>query len=180
MQNPTGICIVEKELNDVTGGCYVLNMNGIYGRDVSTYKRGIKLNRITKVTSIQDEFTPVAASNLYWIMQTTANVSINPTNKKMARLTIGTNSIYAIIKSPDIAQFEFVPSSTSFVNYLTETKPIFSTIMIGKDQTNGGYGKLQFKLTGVTAPTTIRVDFVDAISTVVPDIIPMPNWTTSN
>ncbi len=180
MQNPTGVCIVEKELNDATGGCYVLNMNGIYSRDVSTYKRGIKLNRTTKVTSIQDEFSPLAASSLYWIMQTTANVSINPSNKKMAKLTIGTNSVYAIIKSPDTAQFEYVPSSTGFVNYLTETKPIFSTIMIGKDQTNGGYGKLQFKLTGVTASTTIRVDFVDAMTTVVPDITAVSNWTTSN
>ncbi|HEY5507576.1 MAG TPA: IPT/TIG domain-containing protein [Paludibacter sp.] len=180
MENPTGVCIVDKELNDGIGGCYVLNMNGIYGRDASSYKRGIKLNRSTKVTSIQDEFTPISSSTVYWIMQTIANISINPSNKKMAKLTIGTKVIYAIIKSPAEAAFEYVTSSTGFVNYLSETKPIFSTIMIGKDQTNGGYGKLQFKLTGVTASTTIRVDFVDATTTVVPDITAMSNWTTSN
>ena len=180
MQNPAGFCIVEKELNDASGGCYVLNMNSIYSRDAYVYKRGIKLNRTTNVTTIQDEFIPRTSSTVYWLMHTVANVSINPSNKMIAKLTIGSKVIYAIIKSPSDATFEYVPSSSGNVNYLSETKPIFATIMNGKDKTNGSYGKLQFKLTGVPTSTTIRVDFVDAMTSVVPNLVTMSDWNTSN
>lgn len=179
MQNPTGLAVKEQDANDANEGYYVTNLTSNYSRDVYSYRRGIKLNRTTKVTSVQDEFTTKAASMVYWIIQTPAIVSIEAGNKKIAKLTIGTKSIYAIIKSPTNAEFEYVPSSITSINYLTETQSIFSTIMSGKDYTNGVYGKLQFKMTGVTGANTFRVDFVDDKTVTVQGLVSMPNWSTS-
>ena len=95
-------------------------------------------------------------------------------------MTIGNKSIYAIIRSPANAEFEYVPASTNDINYLDETKPVFSTIMSGKDLLNGKYGKLQFKLTGVSGKVITRVDFVDDITTKVTEIIQFKNWNTTN
>jgi predicted outer membrane repeat protein len=172
MQNPLGVAVEEHDVNDATGGYYVTNLTDNYSRDVTSYRRGISLNRATQVTSVQDEFTPKTASTVYWIIQTPAIVSVSSLDKKIAKMTIGTKSIYAIIKTPANAEFEYVPSSTSIVNYLAETQPSFETIMAGKDLKNGLYGKLQFKLTGVTGANTIRVDFVSDSLTIVPDITP--------
>lgn len=180
MQNPYGIANEQDDANDALGGYYVTNLTANYSRDVSSYNRGVKINRQMKVTTVQDEFSTKTASTVYWLIHTAAIVSINSTNKKIAKLTIGTKSIYAIIKSPAEAEFEYVPSSANSVNYLTETKSIFSTIMLGKDQTNGIYGKLQFKLSGVTGAKIIRVDFVDDTTTSTPDIVQLSDWNTSN
>jgi len=180
MQNPLGVAIEEKDANDSNGGYYITNLTPIYNRDVTSYRRGIKLNRIKKITSVQDEFTTKKASTVYCLIHTAAIISINSTNKKIAKMTIGNKSIYAIIKSPANAEFEYVPASNDKVNYLEETKPVFSTIMSGKDLLNGKYGKLQFKLTGVSEKLTARVDFVDEITTKVPELISLTNWNTSN
>jgi hypothetical protein len=180
MQNPKGIAVEELDANDATGGYYITNLTDNYNRDVTLYRRGIKINRKTEVTSVQDEFTTKSASTVYWIVQTPAIISINPDNKKIAKMTIGTKSIYAIIKSPANAEFEYVPGSTNSINYLPETQSIFSTIMSGKDKINGEYGKLQFKLTGVTGTSIVRVDFVDDSSKKLPKITPLIKWNTVN
>jgi len=180
MQNPLGIAIEEQDANDINGGYYISNLTPIYNRDVTSYKRGIKLNRTKKITSVQDEFTTSKASTVYCLFHTSANISINTANKKIAMMTIGNKSIYAIIRSPANAEFEYVPASTNDINYLDETKPVFSTIMSGKDLLNGKYGKLQFKLTGVSGKVITRVDFVDDITTKVTEIIQFKNWNTTN
>lgn len=180
MQDPLGIAVEEKDANDVKGAFYITNLTSVYNRDVISYRRGIKLNRSTKVTSIQDEFNTKAPSTVYWLIHTAASISISPANKKVAKMTIGGKSIYAIIKSPIAAEFEYVPSSTNGINYLAETSPIFSTIMSGKDLPNETFGKLQFKMYGVTGATTIRVDFVDNTTTPTPELVQFSNWNTVN
>ena len=180
MQNPLGLAVEEQDASDAEGAYYVTNLTSNYSRDVSSYRRGIKINRIKKVISVQDEFTTQITSTVYWLIHTAAIVAVNASNKKIAKLTIGTKSIYAIIKSPAEAQFEYVPGSTNSINYLTETKPIFSTIMSGKDQSNGIYGKLQFKLSGIIGTKTLRVDFVDDTSVLVSDIVSFSKWTPNN
>ena len=180
MQNPLGIAIEEKDASSAEGAYYVTNLTPNYCRDVSSYRRGIKINRTSRVTTVQDEFTTKATSTVYWLMHTAAIVSVISSNKKIAKLTIGAKSIYAILKSPVDAEFEYISSSTKSINYLEETKPVFSTIMSVEDQNNGTYGKLQFKLTGINGSKTIRVDFVDEISTTVPDLVSFTNWNIGN
>jgi len=89
---------------------------------------------------------------------------------------------YAIIQSPTNAVFEKIDRSTSQINYLAETSSIFSGVMTGKNSMNQWYGKLQIKLTGLTAavPVTIKVDFVKSTSATTQALASLANWTTTN
>jgi hypothetical protein len=91
-------------------------------------------------------------------------------------------TFYAIIQSPSNAVFEKVDRSTSQINYLSETAPIFSSIMAGRNTPNQWYGKLQIKMTGLSAstPVTVRVDFVRSLNSTTPTLTALTGWTTSN
>lgn len=180
-QNPDGKATLEKEGTDNIGGYYVLNMLDVYNRDVTAYKRGIKLNRNTGVISVQDEFTPKNSSTVYWLMHSPATDGmVISSDGKTATMIRNGKTFYAIIKTPSNASFVKVDRSTSSINYLTETAPIFSSIMTGQNGINQFYGKLQIKLSGVSGPTNLRVDFVKSLSTTTPSFTGLSNWTTSN
>jgi hypothetical protein len=170
--------------NDGVGGFYVTDLQACYSKDVSSYKRGIKLNRTTGVITVQDEFTPsITNSTVYWLMHSPATDGlIISANGKTATMTKNGKTFYAIIQSPSTAVFQKIDRSTSQINYLTETAGIFSGIMAGRNSINQWYGKLQIKLTGLPAstPVTVRVDFVKSTSTVTQPLIGMQLWTTSN
>jgi hypothetical protein len=180
-QNPSGVSTISKSGSDATGGFYVVDLTSPYTRDVTAYKRGIKLNRNSGVITVQDEFTPKASSTVYWLMQSPATDGlVISTDGKTATMTKNGKTFYAIIQSPATAVFTKVDRSTSQVNYLSETAPIFGNIMNGKNSMNGFYGKLQVKMTGVTAATTIRVDFVKSTTASLPPLTALSSWTTGN
>lgn len=180
-QNPDGKAILEKEATDNIGGYYVLNMQDIYSRDVTAYKRGIKLNRTSGVISVQDEFTPKASSTVYWLMHSPAtDGTIISADGKTATMIRNGKTLYAVIKAPSNASFVKVDRSTTSINYLTETAPIFSSIMSGQNGINQFFGKLQIKLTGVSGATKVRVDFVKSTGTSTPALIDLSSWTTAN
>ena len=182
-QDLVGKATIKRESNDNTGGLYILNMTDCYSRDVSVYSRGIKLNRNSGIITIQDEFKPVATSTVYWIMHSPAtdNLIISSDGKK-ATMTKNGKIFYAIIKSPSTARFEKVDRSETTINYLSETQPIFGSVMAAKNGINKWYGKLQIKLADVKNDglTTVRVDFTQNSSALAPDLISMDNWTTTN
>ncbi len=181
-QNPTGASTVDKQVSDAGGAYYILNLQGIYNRDVASYKRGIKLNRSQGIISIQDEFTPSTPNTTaYWIMHSAATDGCAISGDgKMATMTKNGKVLYAVIKSPANAQFQLVNRNESAINYLTETQPIFGTSMNGKNSINKWYGKLQIKLTGLNAATSIRVDFIKSQSTSTPPVSNLSDWTTTN
>lgn len=180
-QNPFGKSVPESSANDNAGGYHVLNMTSCYSRDVISYKRGIKLNRSTGIISVQDEFTPIKNSTVYWIMHSpsTDGLAISADGKTATMIKNG-KTYYARIVSPANASFNLVNRSETLINYLDETAPIFSGIMSGKNRPNKWYGKLQIKLSDISAATTIRVDFVKSTSAVSPALTPMSSWTTTN
>jgi hypothetical protein len=181
-QNLTGVATIANQGGDNVGGFYVVDVKDCYKRDVSNYQRGIKLNRTKGIITIQDEFTPLSTnSTVYWLMQSPATDGmVISADGKTATLTKNGKIFFAIIKTPDNAQFEKVDRSTSKVNYLTETANIFSSIMNGKNSLNPYYGKLQIKLTSIGLPTTIRVDFVKSIATETPVLKELKSWSTVN
>ena len=181
-QNPLGAASVAASSADITGGYYVIDLAGCYSKDVSAYKRGIKLNRSTSVITIQDEFTPKTSSTVYWLMQSLATDGlIISADGKTATMIKNGKTLYAVIQSPSNAMFQKVDRSTNQINYLTETAPIFSPVMTGKNSSNQYYGKLQIKLTGVAAiATTIRVDFVKSATSPTTPLIALNAWTTGN
>jgi hypothetical protein len=182
-QDPMGAASVTKEANDAAGGYFVVNMTGAYNRDLSDYKRGIKLNRQLKSVTIQDEFTPKSATNAYWIMHSpcTDNAVIAPDRRTITMVKNG-KTAYLRLVSPANAQFSVVNRSTSLINYLDETAPIFSGIMAGKNSINTWYGKVQVKLTGLAGntPVTVKVEFSGSATDNTTPLVPLASWTTSN
>lgn len=182
-QNPSGVATLTKEANDNNGGFYVYNLKDNYKRDVSEYKRGIKLNRNGKTITVQDDFIPAQSSTVYWLMHTAATDGITvSTDGKTATMNRNGKTFYATIVSPSAARFEKVNRSPTVINYLNETAPVFNGVMMGKNATNPNYGKLQIKLVDVKpgAATSIRVDFSGASSATVLPLVSLDNWTTSN
>lgn len=182
-QNPTGIATVVSKANDGIGGYHIIDLSSVYSRDVSTYRRGIKLNRNNGFISVQDEFTPNKGSTVYWLMHSPATDGLAiSANGKTATMTKNGKTFFAVIQSPSNAVFERVDRSTSQINYLTETSPIFSSIMAGKNTPNQWYGKLQIKMVGLTAntPVTLRVDFVRSLGTTTTPLSSLSSWTTAN
>jgi hypothetical protein len=183
-QNPSGAATVIGSANDNAGGFYITDLQKCYSKDVSLYRRGIKLNRNTGIVSVQDEFIPtIDKSTVYWIMHSPATDGlVISTDGKIATMIKNGKTYYAVIKSPSNAVFEKVDRSTSQVNYLSETASIFSNIMSGKNSINQWYGKLQIKLTGLikSAPITIRVDFVKTSTAVTPALVSLTSWSTIN
>ncbi|MBD2723117.1 DUF4962 domain-containing protein [Hymenobacter armeniacus] len=182
-QTPTGVATVAAQQADNTGGFYVLNLADVYTRDVTAYKRGIKLNRSSGIVTVQDEFTPVRGSTVYWLMHSPATDGLLiSTDGQTATMTKNGKTYYAVIKAPAGARFTKVDRSTSTINYLPETAPIFAGIMASENTPNQWYGKLQIKLDALApnVPTTIRVDFVKAATATTPALTALNSWTTSN
>ncbi len=182
-QNPSGVATLIAKANDGTGGYHSIDLSSVYSRDVSVYKRGIKLNRTSKVITVQDEFTPITTSSVYWLMHSPAtDGAVISTDGKTATLLKNGKTFYARIVSPATATFQKVDRSSSVINYLPETASIFSSIMAGKNTPNQWYGKLQIKLTGLAlaTPQTIRVDFLSNNAAASTPLVALNNWTTSN
>jgi hypothetical protein len=182
-QNPKGVAAVSDQMADNSGGFYILDLTSCYSRDVTDYKRGIKLNRTSGIITIQDEFILKSTSTVYWIGQSPATDGLVISNGgKNATMTKNGKTFYAAIKSPQNATFEKTDRSETVINYLPETYPIFSSLMIGKNSVNKWYGKLQIKLanTGQQQTTTLRIDFSTSAVLNAPGLINLSDWTTSN
>ena len=180
-QNPLGKAVLDRSANDGFGGFYILNMSPCYNRDVSAYKRGIKLNRSSGIITVQDEFTPLKSSTVYWLMHSPSTDGlIISADGKLATMNKNGKTYYARLVAPDNATFQLVNRSETAINYLSETEPIFSSVMNNKNKPNRWYGKLQVILTGVTAATTIKVDFIKATGVTSGVAVPLNSWTTIN
>jgi hypothetical protein len=181
-QNPAGVASVIHEGADNDGGFYVLDLTSCYNRDVTYYKRGIKLNRSSGLITIQDEFILKNNSTVYWLGQSPATDGLSISNGgKTATMVKNGKTFYAFLKSPENAVFEKVDRSESTINYLPETSVIFASIMAGKNSVNKWYGKLQIRFSGTAQSlTTVRVDFSDLSNVTAPDITELINWTTTN
>lgn len=182
-QNPDGSATLSTKAHDGSGGYHVIDLTNVYSRDVSAYKRGVKLNRNTGVITVQDEFTPKVTSTVYWLMHSPATDGLMiSADGKTATMTKNGKTYYAVISSPANAVFDKVDRSATQINYLSETAPVFSGIMAGANSPNQWYGKLQIKMVGLASliPVTVRVNFVKSLSVSIPPLTPLAGWTTSN
>ena len=183
-QNPAGVANFVNNSNDAAGGFFIADLKNCYTKDVSSYNRGVKLNRTTGVITIQDEFTPtVNNSTVYWLMHSPATDGLLiSSDGKTATMIKNGKTFYAVIQSPSNAVFNKVDRSATQINYLSETSGIFSGIMTGKNTPNQWYGKLQIKLTGLVAasPVTVRVDFLKTPTTITSPLVALSSWSTNN
>lgn len=182
-QKPTGAATFAAPVNDASGGYLILDLTDCYSRDVSAYKRGLKLRRSNGVLTLQDEFTPTGIGPAYWLMHSPSTDGIViSTDGKRATMTKNGKQFHASIQSPANATFTVVSRNETGINYLSETAGIFAAMMNGKNSVNRWYGKLQIKLASTTPnqPVTIRVDFAKSPQTAGANLVALANWNTQN
>lgn len=146
-QNPHGVAKLLEQGTSENDGFYFLDLTECYNRDVSSYLRGIKLNRANRTIEVQDEIKALKRSTIWWSMHTKANIGIAD-DGRTAVLTIGDQKMVARIVGEEDAKFCELPAT-----YLpTQSFPL--TI----NSLNEGFRKLAIQLTDVK-DVTIRVDF---------------------
>ena len=131
--------------------------------------------------TVQDEFAPINKnSTIYWIMHSPATDGLSISiDGKVATLSKNGKKYFARILSPTEATFSLTNRSTNSINYLSETKDIFSQSMLNKNGFNIYYGKLEIKLTNVSNSTNISVSF--SANNLNENILkPLESWTSSN
>ena len=146
-QNPTGEATLLKQKSDKTKGFYTLNLSNCYSKDVTSYHRGIKLDRLHQVMTVRDEFNAKTKSDLWWSMHTKAKIEISK-DGKTAILSIGKKKMYAQINTSLNAKFEVLPAS-----YLPGR-----TFSLTQNSANEGFKKLAIRLADVKEGA-IQVDF---------------------
>jgi hypothetical protein len=134
--------------SETNQGTVTIDMQGIYSRDVNTYQRACRLNRLHRVITIQDTYSAKENKRIWWNMNTTASVSIS-SDGRSALLTRNGKQLKALIRFPHEAQFQVLPAT-----YLDGR-----TFPLTTNGSNGGYKKL-----GICLPSSkegiIRVDFL--------------------
>lgn len=129
---------------------YIIDLTDCYKRDVSSYKRGLKLDRDNKCIIIQDEFElKNTNNNVYWIAHTPkANFFELSDDNRSVRYFENGKEVFIKLLAPDNVSFQVVKPNLNEANYLDITKGIFQ-IMDGKNPINKWYGKLQINMNNI-------------------------------
>jgi hypothetical protein len=124
-----------------------LDMKGVYSRDVNSYQRACRLNRVHRVITIQDTYSARENKRVWWNMNTASQIAIS-SDGQSALLNLNGKQLKAIIRYPHDAKFQALP--VTFLDGRTFTLATQSAI--------GG------KKLGICLPSSkdgiIRVDFM--------------------
>ena len=80
-QDEKGTAKVIRQASTADAGYYILDLGDVYNRDVIHYERGIKLDRKKQIITIQDEFTALEKSTVWWSMHTQADIRLSKDGK---------------------------------------------------------------------------------------------------
>ena len=154
--------------SDAKSGFYILDLEECYQRDLASYHRGIMMDREKQIITVQDEFSPIKTSTIYWSMHTKAKIDIAK-DGQLATLKIGDKTMFVSLNGANGAKFEVLPAT-----YLPgEAFPLT------KNSVNKGFKKLVVKIDGVTNPTTLKVDFSPSknnLKTISTTLSPLKKW----
>lgn len=146
-QDPKAEAHMIRQRSNTNQGSFVLDLTDCYKRDVTTYHRGIKLDRINKIMTVQDEVSAKKPSDMWWSMHTKANIKIAKDGRS-AILSIGKKKMTVMITSPSNVKFKVLPAT-----YLPG-----QSFPLTKNSLNKGFKKLAIELKD-TKDQTIKVDF---------------------
>jgi hypothetical protein len=126
-----------------------LDMKGIYSRDVNSYQRACRLNRLNRVITIQDTYSARENKRVWWNMNTASQIAL-ASDGQSALLNLNGKQLKAIIRYPHDAKFQVFP--VTFLD--SRTFPLATQSAIGG------------KKLGICLPSSkngiIRVEFAPA------------------
>jgi hypothetical protein len=171
-QDPKGVGALYKSGDDY----YIADLTSCYNRDVTNYKRGIRLDKTAHKMIIQDEFTLKSSSLVYWLLHTPALDSPELSlDKKSVVLNTNGHKLILRILSPQSATFDIVGKNTTGINYLSETAPIFSNLADITNPINKYSGKVQIRLNGISGEQRIVVECGE-VGMSVGQVISLNDW----
>jgi hypothetical protein len=127
-----------------------IDMTGIYSRDVNSYDRACRLNRLHRIITLQDTYAAKENKRIWWNMNTLASIAVS-SDGRSALLTRNGKQLKALIRFPNDAQFQVLPAT-----YLDGR-----TFPLATNSANGGYKKLAICLPS-SKMGIIRVEFLPA------------------
>ena len=128
---------------------YQIDLSDCYSRDVTSYRRGIRLDRKTRRITVQDELTLRGPSVLWWQMHTQAEIDISK-DGRTATLTMRDKTMTVRIAQP--------ASGARFVE-LPATYIPGRDFPLTRNTPNTGFRKLALRHTA-SGDTGISVDFI--------------------
>ncbi|MBD2723110.1 hypothetical protein [Hymenobacter armeniacus] len=146
-QDPMGAATLLDSGSSEQKSFFVVDLSSPYKRDVTSYHRGILLDRTRRTITVQDELKARQGADIWWSMHTKAAIEVTE-NGRGAILRLGDKKMGARIVSPGPASFQVLAAT-----YLPgEAFPLT------KNSPNAGFRKLAIELKGVDA-ANIRVEF---------------------
>lgn len=146
-QDPEGTATILDSHSSDSVSFFIADLKDPYNRDVISYKRGIQLNRESRLITVQDEFKARKALDIWWSMHTKAHIEILSNGKK-ARLKIGDKKLIAQIVAPEQAVFQELPADylpgQSFPETINSTNLGFRKLALKLENETGGSVKVVF------------------------------------
>jgi hypothetical protein len=147
-QNEKGVAVMVREGERGDKTFYQVDLSDCYARDVTAYSRGIRLDRKTKMITVQDELSLRKSSDLWWQMHTKADISISK-DGRVATLSMGDKSMAVRIVQPAKGvRFMELPAT-----YLPGRE-----FPLTRNTPNTDYRKLAVRMSAA-GHTTLSVDF---------------------
>ena len=148
-QNEKGVATMERQGEKGGRAFYQVDLSDCYSRDVTSYRRGIRLDMKTRRITVQDELTLHSPSELWWQMHTQAEMDISK-DGRTATLRMGDKSMTVRIAQP--------ASGARFVELPAAYIP-GRDFPLTRNTLNTGFRKLALRHTA-SGDTRISVDFI--------------------
>ncbi|MBE7035226.1 MAG: hypothetical protein E7402_03760 [Ruminococcaceae bacterium] len=169
-----GVATLESHVSKPYGAYAIANVTDSWREDVTSARRGVKLDNSRRTVTVQDEVTFKEASDVYWFAHTKANITLT-NNNKTALLTLNGKTLKAEIAHGDGATFSILDAVPSLPGSPTVTG----------QNANTGIRKLAIHVSGCTQLNLMVVfnPCTDANGTVAYDYnttwTSLSDWTVS-
>ena len=150
-QKGDGLPKVERILSREKGSFTTVDLTDAYSRDVTSYKRGVKLRKDLGMVTLQDEFVLKDASFLYWSVNLSgvATVTISD-DKRSALVKVADELMYVELANDVEAEFTLSPCE-----YLPNEQFPLTT-----NQAANSFQKLMLIYTGRDLEVDLSVNFI--------------------
>ena len=137
--------LIDLEMNKPKGAKAAFDLTDAYSRDVTKYIRGYYFGDDRSTLVVQDELSLKSSSEVYWFMQTPAEIEIVDNSKAILR------------KDGKTLQVEVVCSVPGYELKAMEASPLPSTPVVEGQNPNTGYSRLAVHYPDVTGDIYISV-----------------------
>jgi hypothetical protein len=148
-QNEKGVAVMVREGERGDKTFYQVDLSDCYARDVTAYSRGIRLDRKTKMITVQDELNLRQPSDLWWQLHTKAAIDISKDGRTATLRMDGKSMTVRIVKPSSGVRFTELPAT-----YIPGR-----SFPLTRNSENTGFRKLSIRHSSA-GDAVVSVDFI--------------------